>query len=76
MPAAIEAQGVTILGATGSIGVSTLDVLSRHPERYRIVALTANNQVERLLDQCRRFRPETAVMCQPDAAVRLERRAY
>ncbi|MBS1246216.1 MAG: 1-deoxy-D-xylulose 5-phosphate reductoisomerase [Proteobacteria bacterium] len=44
-------KGVTILGATGSIGVSTLDVLARHPERYRVVALTANTQAERLFEK-------------------------
>ena len=65
-------KGVTILGATGSIGVSTLDVLARHPERYRVVALTANTQAERLFEQCQRFRPEVAVLRDPAAAVRLE----
>ncbi|HWR88551.1 MAG TPA: hypothetical protein VN277_09040, partial [Acidiferrobacterales bacterium] len=65
-------QGVTILGATGSIGVSTLDVLARHPERFRVVALTANTQAERLFEQCQRFRPEVAVLRDPAAAARLE----
>ena len=64
--------GVTILGATGSIGVSTLDVLARHPQRYRVVALTANTQAERLFEQCQRFHPEKAVMRDPAAALRLE----
>lgn len=70
-PVGEQARGVTILGATGSIGVSTLDVLARHPERYRVVALTANTQVDRLLEQCRRFRPERAVMRDPHAAAQL-----
>ena len=55
-------KGITILGATGSIGVSTLDVLRRHPDDYHVVALTANRDVERLLEQCREFSPEYAVM--------------
>jgi 1-deoxy-D-xylulose-5-phosphate reductoisomerase len=55
-------KGVTVLGSTGSIGVSTLDVIARHPERYRVVALTANRGVETMLSQCERFRPRVAVM--------------
>jgi 1-deoxy-D-xylulose-5-phosphate reductoisomerase len=55
-------RGVVVLGATGSIGVNTLDVLARHPQRYRIVVLTANMQGERLFEQCLRFRPALAVM--------------
>jgi len=65
-------KGVTILGATGSIGVSTLDVLARHPQRYRVVALTANTQSERLFEQCQRFHPDVAVLRDPAAAARLE----
>jgi len=60
--------GVTILGATGSIGVSTLDVISRHPERYRVVALTANSQVGRLVEQAIAFAPEYVVMVDAAAA--------
>jgi 1-deoxy-D-xylulose-5-phosphate reductoisomerase len=67
-------KGVTVLGATGSIGISTLDVLSRHPERYRVVALSANTQVERLLEQCLAHHPRYAVMVDADAAGKLERR--
>jgi 1-deoxy-D-xylulose-5-phosphate reductoisomerase len=67
-------KGVTVLGATGSIGVSTLDVLSRHPNGYRVVALSANTQVERLFDQCLAHRPRYAVMVDAAAAERLERR--
>jgi len=62
---------ITVLGATGSIGVSTLDVLARHPQRYRVVALTANRQVERLLEQCLTHKPRYAVMVEADAAERL-----
>jgi len=64
--------GVTVLGATGSIGVSTLDVLERHPDRFRAVALTANTDAERLAEQCRRHRPRYAVMVDPAAARRLD----
>ena len=60
--------GVTILGATGSIGVSTLDVISRHPDRYRVVALTANSQVDRLVEQAIAFAPEYVVLVDDAAA--------
>ena len=68
---ASQPKGVTILGATGSIGVNTLDVLARHPQRYRVVTLTANTQAERLFEQCQRFHPEKAVMRDVAAAARL-----
>ncbi len=61
-------QHITILGATGSIGVSTLDVLARHPERYRVYALTAHRRVEELAAQCERFKPEVAVVGSANAA--------
>jgi len=66
--------GVTVLGATGSIGKSTLDVLARHPDRFRAVALTANRDVEGLAAQCRALRPAYAVMADPDAAATLRHR--
>ncbi|NLC23713.1 MAG: 1-deoxy-D-xylulose-5-phosphate reductoisomerase, partial [Oxalobacter sp.] len=47
-------QRITILGSTGSIGVSTLDVISRHPERYAVYALTANSRIDGILLQCER----------------------
>ncbi|QSA98010.1 1-deoxy-D-xylulose-5-phosphate reductoisomerase [Methylococcus sp. EFPC2] len=50
-------KGICILGSTGSIGVSTLDVVARHPDRYKVVALTANNNLDRLLEQCRVHKP-------------------
>ena len=62
---------LTILGATGSIGVSTLDVVARHPERFEVVALTGHSQVEVLAAQCRRFRPAYAVVAGADEAGRL-----
>ena len=61
-------KGVAILGSTGSIGTSTLDVVARHPDRFRVVALTAARQWERLLEQCERFRPDVAVLTDPEAA--------
>jgi 1-deoxy-D-xylulose-5-phosphate reductoisomerase len=60
---------VAILGSTGSIGRSALEVVSRHPGRFEIVALAANRRVERLAEQVERFRPDTAVVC--DASVPL-----
>jgi 1-deoxy-D-xylulose-5-phosphate reductoisomerase len=64
-------QRITILGATGSIGVSTLDVLARHPDKYRVHALSAHTRVEELAEQCRVFRPQRAVVGTPEAAQRL-----
>ena len=59
---------ITILGATGSIGESTLAVLAEHPERFSVYALTAHRQSDKLLDQCRRFRPRYAVLVDPAEA--------
>ncbi|MCK4743595.1 MAG: 1-deoxy-D-xylulose-5-phosphate reductoisomerase [Sulfuriflexus sp.] len=65
-------QKVTILGATGSIGVSTLDVIRRHPDRFQVIALTANQNVERMLEQCVEFKPRYVVMANADAAKKLQ----
>jgi 1-deoxy-D-xylulose-5-phosphate reductoisomerase len=62
---------VAVLGCTGSVGVSTLDVLARHPDRYSVEALAAATNVGRLLEQCIRHRPRTAVLQDADAADRL-----
>ncbi|MFO7543384.1 MAG: 1-deoxy-D-xylulose-5-phosphate reductoisomerase [Thiobacillus sp.] len=62
---------LTVLGATGTIGVNTLDVVARHPERFEIFALTGATQVERMLEQCRTHRPQVAVMSEPAAAAAL-----
>ncbi len=67
-------KAVTILGSTGSIGVSTLDVLARHPDKFRVFALTANGSVDTMLQQCQQYRPNYAVMLDHDAATKLERR--
>jgi 1-deoxy-D-xylulose-5-phosphate reductoisomerase len=48
---------IAILGSTGSIGLSTLDVIARHPDRFEVFALAARHNIERLLEQCVRFRP-------------------
>jgi len=64
-------QRITILGATGSIGVSTLDVIARHPERYSVYALTAHSRVEELAAQCIQFRPVRAVVGSAAAADQL-----
>ncbi len=66
-------QHISILGSTGSIGTSTLDVVARHPDRFRIVALTANTQVELLFQQCRQFKPGYAVVLEEAAATELRR---
>lgn len=58
----IRHERITVLGATGSIGVSTLDVIARHPERFSVFALTAQQQADKLLEQCLRFAPRYAVL--------------
>jgi 1-deoxy-D-xylulose-5-phosphate reductoisomerase len=63
--------GITILGSTGSIGISTLDVISRHCNKYELIALTANKDVDGLARQCLQWRPQYAVMADADSAVRL-----
>jgi len=63
---------VTILGATGSIGLNTLDVISRHPDEFGVFALTANSQTERLYQQCLQYRPRYAVMADEQSAERLQ----
>ena len=65
-------QNLTILGSTGSIGVSTLDVIRRHPQRYRVVALCAHSQIDRLFEQCLEFRPRYAVVKDTELAADLK----
>ena len=55
-------QMITVLGATGSIGVSTLDVIARHPDKYAVFALTAHTQIDKLAEQCQQFNPKFAVV--------------
>jgi len=64
-------RAITILGSTGSIGQSTLDVVARHQDRYKIVALTANTDVDALEQQCLDWQPEYAVMSEQDCAQQL-----
>lgn len=65
-------QNLTILGSTGSIGVSTLDVIRRHPQRYRVVALCAHSQIDRLFEQCLEFRPRYAAVKDTELAADLK----
>lgn len=55
-------KGLCILGATGSIGISTLDVVARHPDKYKVIALTANTNIHKLFEQCVTYHPEYAVV--------------
>ncbi len=68
------APGIAVLGSTGSIGMSTLDVVQRNPKRYRVIALTANRDVDRLSRQCVEFQPQFAVMADAAAAGLLHER--
>jgi len=55
-------KNISILGATGSVGVNTLDVIERHPELFSVTALTTNENIDLLYDQCEKFRPKLAVV--------------
>lgn len=59
---------ITLLGATGSIGMSTLEVIALHPDRFQVFALSAHRNIERLFEQCQRFKPRYAVVIQESAA--------
>ncbi len=67
-------QRLVILGSTGSIGVSTLDVVARHPDRYQVFGLTAHRRLDVLLEQCRRWRPSVAVLATEEGAAALRER--
>lgn len=67
-------KGICVLGSTGSIGVSTLDVAGRHPNHYKVVALTAQNNIDRLFEQCQRFTPAYAVVIEESKAADLRQR--
>jgi 1-deoxy-D-xylulose-5-phosphate reductoisomerase len=67
-------QGLCILGSTGTIGVNTLDVIQRHPDKYKVIALTANQSDEVLFQQCVAFNPHYAVLVNDDAAQKLKSR--
>ncbi len=68
----VTRRTLTILGSTGSIGVSALDVIARHPESYKVFALTGNSRIERLAEQCRQFHPAYAVVTGSESATRLQ----
>jgi 1-deoxy-D-xylulose-5-phosphate reductoisomerase len=70
----MKPQGIAVLGATGSIGVNTLDVVARHPDRYRVVALSGHRQVDRLFEQACRFLPLYVVVADAAAANALQGR--
>jgi 1-deoxy-D-xylulose-5-phosphate reductoisomerase len=61
-------KGISILGSTGSVGVTTLDVVSRFPERFRVVAMAAGQNLDLLVDQVRRFKPELVSVATPELA--------
>jgi len=65
-------KGICILGATGSIGVSTLDVVARHADLYNVIALTANNNIDLLYEQCLQHRPKVVVVVDADKAKAFE----
>ena len=65
-------QGITVLGSTGSIGESTLDVLARHPDRYHVVALSAHSNAARLAEQCKQFNALYAVISDTARAIELQ----
>jgi 1-deoxy-D-xylulose-5-phosphate reductoisomerase len=65
-------QRLAVLGSTGSVGTSTLDVVALHPDRFEVVGLSAMQRVDLLLDQCRRFQPRVAVLPDPNRAAELQ----
>lgn len=67
----MSTQWITILGATGSIGLSTLDVVTRHPQRYSVFALTGMTKIQLLAEQCQKHRPKYAVVMDNDSAQQL-----
>ena len=69
----MSVKKVAILGSTGSIGVNTLDVIRAHPDRFKVVALTAAKQVDLLAEQCAEFKPTIAVVANADGAARLSK---
>jgi 1-deoxy-D-xylulose-5-phosphate reductoisomerase len=67
-----RAQQITVLGATGSIGLSTLDVIARHPERYQVFALSGFTRLGELFSLCVRHVPQFAVVPEAGAALKLQ----
>ncbi len=75
-PSAERPRRVALLGSTGSIGTSTLDVARHLPERVQIVGLAANSRWEQLAEQCRAFRPRIAVICDPEVFPQADRKLF
>ena len=65
-------QRLLVLGSTGSVGDSVLDVVARHPDTLMVHGLTAHRRMEKLFDQCRQFRPAIAVVSEPQHAIELQ----
>ena len=70
----MNVENITVLGSTGSIGQNTLDVIRRNPERFRVKALGAGSNAEKMLKDIREFRPDVAVLADKNAAALLEKR--
>ncbi len=64
---------IAVLGSTGSIGTQSLEVISKHPDKFEVEVLTANNQIDRLVEQCRTFLPNTVVIGNKDKYKQLQR---
>ncbi len=75
-PSVDRPRRVALLGSTGSIGTSTLDVARHLPDRVKIVGLAANSKWEQLAEQCRAFKPRVAVICDPEAFKRADRACF
>jgi 1-deoxy-D-xylulose-5-phosphate reductoisomerase len=75
-PSVERPRRVALLGCTGSIGTSTLDVARHLPDRIKIVGLAANSKWEQLAEQCREFRPRLAVICDPEAFKQADRSTF
>ena len=74
MSSSKSSKGICILGSSGTIGVNTLDVLARHPDQFHVVALSANQSVDKLEEQCLSVKPRYAVMVNEDSAEQLRQR--
>lgn len=66
--------GITILGSTGSIGKSTLDIIAKHSERFKVIALSANRNIDTLFQQCLQYKPLFAAILQPEKALELQQK--
>ncbi|MEM6901712.1 MAG: hypothetical protein AAF556_00555, partial [Pseudomonadota bacterium] len=66
-----KTKTVTLLGATGSIGCSTLDIISHHPDQFRIAAMTANRNAERIIEQARQFQPSFLAIADPETGAKV-----